>query len=55
MCSSVAPYRILRRLRDEDTGVALYVIQRIDDNNELLRNGKLIDNLECFMRCEVNG
>lgn len=44
-----APYRVLRRLRDEDTGVALYVIQRIDDNNELLRNGKLIDNPACFM------
>jgi hypothetical protein len=45
-----APYRVLRRLRDEDTGVALYVIQRVDDNNELLPNGKLIDNLECFRR-----
>jgi hypothetical protein len=26
-----APYRVLRRLRDEDTGVALYVVQRVDD------------------------
>ncbi len=46
-----APYRVLRRLRDEDTGVAMYVIQRVDDNNELLRNGKLIDNPDCFMLC----
>ncbi|WP_019141167.1 hypothetical protein [Noviherbaspirillum massiliense] len=42
------PYRIERRLRDEDTGVGLYVIKRVDSNTELLRNGKLIDNSACF-------
>ena len=42
------PYRVERRLIDEDTEVGLYVIKRADDNTELLRNGKLIDNPECF-------
>lgn len=44
------PYRVERCLIDKDTEVALYVIKRVDDNIDLLRNGKLIDNPECFMR-----
>jgi hypothetical protein len=44
------PYRIERRLRDEDTGVGLYVIKRIDSDTEVLRNGKLIDSPTCFRR-----
>ncbi|EGF32307.1 hypothetical protein IMCC9480_2621 [Oxalobacteraceae bacterium IMCC9480] len=44
------PYRVERRLRDEDTGVGLYVIKRIDSDTEILRNGKLIDNPTCFRR-----
>ena len=44
------PYRIERRLRDEDTGVGLYVIKRIDSDTEILRNGKLIDSPACFRR-----
>jgi hypothetical protein len=47
------PYRVERLLIDQDTDVGLYVIRRVDSNTELLRNGKLIDNPECFRRCEV--
>jgi hypothetical protein len=42
------PYRVERCLIDSDTDVRLYVIKRVDDNTELLRNGKLIDNPACF-------
>lgn len=42
------PYRVERLLIDRDTDVGLYVIKRVDDNTELLRNSKLIDNRECF-------
>lgn len=44
------PYRVERRMIDIDTEVGLYVIKRVDDNVELLRNAKLIDNPECFER-----
>lgn len=44
------PYLIERRLRDEDTGVGLYVIKRVDSHAELLHNGELVDNPECFKR-----
>lgn len=44
------PYRVERRLVDKDTDVGLYVIKRVDDNTELLRNAKLIDNPACFAR-----
>lgn len=47
------PYRVERLLRDHDTDVTLYVIKRVDDNAELLRNGKLIDNPECFRLYET--
>jgi len=46
------PYRVERCLIDKDTDVGLYVIKRVDDNTELLRNSKLIENSECFIRCE---
>ena len=46
------PYRVERLLVDHDTDVGLYVIRRVDDNTELLRNAKPIDNLECYERLE---
>jgi len=45
------PYRVERVLIDRDTEVGLYVIKRVDSNTELLRNSKLIDNPDCFVRC----
>lgn len=42
------PYRVERRMLDTDTEVGLYILKRVDANTELLRNGKLVDNPECF-------
>jgi hypothetical protein len=51
MCSYKAHHTASYAACAMKTGsVALYVIQRVDDHNELLRNGKLIDNPECFRR-----
>lgn len=44
------PYRVERRLRDEDTEIGLYQLKRVDSNMELFRNSKLVDDLTRFRR-----